>query len=113
MTVFAVIALAGFVLFWFYPQLGAAVFLPALGAYLGSRKAANDGASQPKTILWGFLFLLVAIAASIRFLVPEENFNEFESSPGNTFLLWGYLGVLSLAFPIFGYLAYLQRVGRK
>jgi hypothetical protein len=45
-------------------------------------------------------------------LVPEENFGGFESSSSNVILLWIYLGVLSLAFPLFGFLAYLQRVGR-
>jgi hypothetical protein len=45
-------------------------------------------------------------------LVPEENFGGFEAASENVILLWVYLGVLSLAFPLFGYLAYLQRVGR-
>jgi hypothetical protein len=45
-------------------------------------------------------------------LVPEENFGGFEAGPENVILLWVYLGSLALAFPLFGYLAYLQRVGR-
>lgn len=109
---FGIIALGGFILFWFMPQIGAAIFLPALGAYLGARKAESEGPAQPKPLLWAGFFVLVAIAMVIRFLVPEENFGGFEAAPENMFLLWVYLGVLSLAFPLFGYLAYLQRVGR-
>jgi hypothetical protein len=45
-------------------------------------------------------------------LVPEENFGGFEAGPENQILLWVYLGSLALAFPLFGFLAYLQRVGR-
>jgi hypothetical protein len=56
--------------------------------------------------------VFVAIAVAIRFLVPEENFGGFESGPENQILLWVYLGSLFMAFPLFGYLAYLQRVGR-
>jgi glucan phosphoethanolaminetransferase (alkaline phosphatase superfamily) len=112
MTVFAVIALLGFILFWFMPQFGAAIFLPALGAYFGARKAQSDGPAQPSYVLWGVFFVFVAIAVAIRFLVPEENFGGFEAGPGNQILLWVYLGSLALAFPLFGYLAYLQRVGR-
>ncbi|CAB4634501.1 unannotated protein [freshwater metagenome] len=112
MTVFGAIALAGFILFWFAPQFGAAIFLPALGAYFGARKAESDGPSQPKPALWAGFFVLVAIAMVIRFLVPEENFASFQATAENTILLWVYLGVLSLAFPLFGFLAYLQRVGR-
>jgi hypothetical protein len=112
MTVFGIIALAGFVLFWFAPQYGAAVFLPALGAYFGARKASSDGPTQPGYRLWGLFFVLVAIAMVIRFIVPEENFGGFDESPEFTILLWIYLGALGLAFPLFGFLAYLQRVGR-
>lgn len=112
MTVFGLIALGGFILFWFMPQLGAAIFLPALGAYFGARKAATEGPAQPNPLLWAVFFVFVAIAGVIRFLVPEENFGGFEAAPENMILLWVYLGVLSLAFPLFGFLAYLQRVGR-
>ena len=112
MTVFGVIALLGFILFWFMPQFGAAIFLPALGAYFGARKAESDGPAQPSYVLWGILFVFVAVAVAIRFLVPEENFGSFESGPENLILLWVYLGSLGLAFPLFGYLAYLQRVGK-
>lgn len=112
MTVFGAIALAGFILFWFAPQWGAAIFLPALGAYFGARQVQSEGPSQPKPLLWGVFFVLVGIAMAIRFFVPEENFGGFEAAPENLILLWVYLGVLALAFPLFGFLAYLQRVGR-
>lgn len=112
MMVFGVIGFAGFILFWFAPQYGAAIFLPAVGAYFAARKSMLDGPEQPKVWLWGIFFALVSVAVVIRFLVPEENFGGFESAPESLFLLWIYLGVLALAFPLFGYLAYLQRVGR-
>ena len=70
MTVFGVIALLGFILFWFMPQFGAAIFLPALGAYFGARKAESDGPEQPSYVLCGIFFVFVAIAVAIRFLVP-------------------------------------------
>ncbi len=112
MTVFGAIALVGFIIFWFAPQIGAVIFLPAVGAYFGARKAQSDGPSQPRPSLWAIFFVLVAIGLAIRFLVPEENFGGFEAQSENVILLWVYLGVLSLAFPLFGFLAYLQRVGR-
>jgi hypothetical protein len=112
MTTFGIIALVGFIIFWFSPQIGAVIFLPAIGAYFGARKASTDGPAQPRPSLWVVFFVLVAIGVAIRFLVPEENFGGFEASSSNVVLLWVYLGVLSLAFPLFGYLAYLQRVGR-
>ena len=112
MTVLGDLALIGFIIFWFAPQIGAVIFLPAVGAYFGARKAQSDGPEQPRRSLWAIFFLLVSIGVAIRFLVPEENFGGFESSSSNVILLWIYLGVLSLAFPLFGYLAYLQRVGR-
>jgi len=112
MQVFAGLALVGFIIFWFSPQIGAVIFLPAIGAYFGARQANADGPSQPRRSLWAIFFLLVSIGLVIRFLVPEENFGGFEAQPENQILLWVYLGVLSLAFPLFGFLAYLQRVGR-
>lgn len=112
MTVFGAIALVGFIVFWFSRQIGAVIFLPAVGAYFGARKAQSAGPAQPRPAAWAVFFALVAIGLVIRFLVPEENFGGFEASPANMILLWVYLGVLSLAFPLFGYLAYLQRVGR-
>jgi len=112
MTVFGAIALVGFIIFWFAPQFGAVIFLPAIGAYFGARQAKSDGPSQPRPSLWVVFFVLVSIGIAIRFLVPEENFGGFEAASENVILLWAYLGVLSLAFPLFGYLAYLQRVGR-
>ncbi|MFM7013414.1 MAG: hypothetical protein ACKOXT_00255 [Actinomycetota bacterium] len=112
MLILGLIALAGFILFWFMPQYGAVIFLPAMGAYFGARKAMLDGPAQPKTWLWGIFFVFVAIAATIRFLVPEQNFNLDAEAGDQPFLLWIYLAVLALAFPLFGYLAYLQRVGR-
>jgi hypothetical protein len=112
MTVLGAIALIGFIIFWFAPQIGAVIFLPAIGAYFGARKANTDGPAQPRRSLWAIFFLLVSIGVGIRFLVPEENFGGFEASSSNVILLWIYLGVLSLAFPLFGFLAYLQRVGR-
>jgi hypothetical protein len=113
MQVFAGLALIGFIIFWFSPQIGAVIFLPAIGAYFGARQTQSDGPAQPRRSLWAIFFLLVSIGLTIRFLVPEENFVAFESSPENVILLWVYLGVLSLAFPLFGFLAYLQRVGRS
>ena len=112
MTVFGAIALIGFIIFWFSPQVGAVIFLPAIGAYFGARQAKSDGPSSPRRSLWAIFFVLVSIGLGIRFLVPEENFGGFETVSSNVVLLWVYLGVLSLAFPLFGYLAYLQRVGR-
>ena len=113
MQVFGGIALVGFIIFWFSPQIGAVIFLPALGAYFGARQTELDGPSQPRRSLWLIFFILVAIGIIIRFLVPEENFGGFEAQTENIILLWMYLGVLALAFPLFGYLAYLQRIGRK
>ena len=111
MLVFGIIALAGFIAFWFVPQLAAPVFLPALGAYFGARKAESSGASQPAQMLWIGFFVLAAIAGVIRFLVPEDFLNS--ADPLGMVLLWVYLGVLGVAFVVFGYLAYLQRVGRS
>lgn len=113
MQVFGAIALIGFIIFWFAPQIGAVIFLPALGAYFGARKTLADGPTQPRRALWAIFFVLVSIGIVIRFLVPEENFGGFEAATENVILLWVYLGVLSLAFPLFGFLAYLQRVGRQ
>lgn len=113
MQVFGGLALIGFIIFWFSPQIGAVIFLPAIGAYFGARQTESDGPSQPRRSLWAIFFLLVSIGLVIRFLVPEENFGGFEASSENVILLWVYLGVLSLAFPLFGFLAYLQRVGRS
>lgn len=113
MQVFAGLALIGFIIFWFSPQIGAVIFLPAIGAYFGARQASTEGPSQPRRSLWAIFFLLVSIGIVIRFLVPEENFGGFEAASQNVILLWVYLGVLSLAFPLFGFLAYLQRVGRS
>ena len=113
MQVFGGIALIGFIIFWFSPQIGAVIFLPAIGAYFGARQTMSDGPSQPRRSLWAIFFLLVSIGLVIRFLVPEENFGGFEASSENVILLWVYLGVLCLAFPLFGFLAYLQRVGRS
>jgi hypothetical protein len=112
LKIFAGIALIGFAIFWFSPQIGAVIFLPAIGAYFGARQASTEGPSQPRRSLWAIFFLLVSIGIVIRFLVPEENFGGFEAASENVILLWVYLGVLSLAFPLFGFLAYLQRVGR-
>ena len=113
MQVFAGLALIGFIIFWFSTQIGAVIFLPAIGAYFGARQASTEGPSQPRRSLWAIFFLLVSIGIVIRFLVPEENFGGFEAASQNVILLWVYLGVLSLAFPLFGFLAYLQRVGRS
>jgi hypothetical protein len=111
MLVFGLIALAGFIAFWFTPQLAAPLFLPALGAYLGARKAESTGPSQPAKILWIGFFILAAIAGVIRFFLPEDFLNSAETTA--VILLWIYLGVLAVAFVLFGYLAYLQRVGRN
>ena len=113
MQVFGGIALIGFIIFWFSPQIGAVIFLPAIGAYFGARQTESDGPSQPRRSLWAIFFLLVSIGIVIRFLVPEEYFGGFEAASENVILLWVYLGVLCLAFPLFGFLAYLQRVGRS
>ena len=113
MTVFGSIAFVGFIIFWFSPQVGAVIFLPAIGAYFGARQAKSDRPAQPRPSQWVVFFSLVSIGLAIRFLVPEDNFGGFEAASSNVILLWVYLGVLSLAFPLFGYLAYLQRVGRS
>lgn len=110
--IFGSIALAGFVLLLFTPQYGAAIFLPALGAFFGARKAQSSGPNQPKFALWVVFFALAAVAVVIRYIVPEDNFGGFEEFPESFILYVLYLGSLSLAFPLFGYLAYLQRVGR-
>ena len=112
MAIFGLIAAGGFVLFFFTPQFGAAIFLPALGALLGARKAQADGPAQPRLALWGAFFGLAAVAVLIRYLVPEENFGGFEMWPESHILWWLYVASLALAFPLFGYLAYLQRIGR-
>ena len=112
MRLFGIIAFLGFILFWFSPQFGAVIFLPALGAYFAARKTEADGPSQPNPIAWGIFFLLVGVAVVIRFLLPE-NFGGFEAPPEQSILAWVYSGALAIAFLIFGYLAYLQRVGRK
>lgn len=111
MTVLGLIALAGFIAFWFVPQIGAVVFLPALGAYFGARQSATDGASQPPRWAWVGFFVLVAIPASIRFLFPEEALADPRGA--TSLVLWVYLGTLAIAFLLFGYLAYRQRVGRS
>ena len=99
MTVFGVIALIGFIIFWFSPQIGAVIFLPAVGAYFGARKANTDGPSQPRPSLWAIFFVLVSIGLAIRFLVPEENFGGFEAQTSNVVLLWVYLGCLLYTSP--------------
>jgi hypothetical protein len=112
MGVFLGLGLAGFILYWFAPDIGAVIFLPALGAYFGARKAQKDGPAQPSLKLWGIFFGLVAIGVVIRFLVPESNFGGFGAQSENFVLFAGYQLVLVLTFSLFGYLAYLQRVGR-
>lgn len=113
LQVLGLIALGGFAVAWFAPDIGVAILLPALGAWFGARQAMTAGPSQPKLYLWGIFFALVAIGVVIRFLVPEENFGGFEAESENLVLFWVYRVVLFLAFPLFGYLAYLQRVGRQ
>jgi hypothetical protein len=113
MQVFVGLAIIGFVIFWFSPQIGAVIFLPAIGAFFGARQSQANGPAQPSRSLWAGFFVLVSIGLVIRLLFPEENFGGFEAASENPILLWVYLGVLSLAFPLFGFLAYLQRVGRS
>jgi ABC-type cobalt transport system substrate-binding protein len=96
MQVFGGIALIGFIIFWFSPQIGAVIFLPAIGAYFGARQTESDGPSQPRRSLWLIFFILVSIGIAIRFLVPEENFGGFEAASENVILLWVYLGVFCL-----------------
>ena len=112
MAIFGLVAVGGFVVVFFTPQFGAAIFLPALGALLGARKAQVDGPVQPRLALWGAFFGLAAVAVLIRYLVPEENFGGFEMWPESLVLWWLYVSSLTLAFPLFGFLAYLQRVAR-
>jgi hypothetical protein len=112
MVVFAVIGLLGFVLLLFAPQFGVAIFLPAIGAYFGARKAQSDGPAQPSFVLWGVFFVFVTAAVLIRYLVPEENFGGFDQWPESLTLFLVYSGTLAVAYLLFGYLAYLQRVGR-
>jgi hypothetical protein len=110
MVVFGVIALAGLIAIGFSPQFAAPLLLAAIGAFLGARKAESSGASQPGKKLWITFFILAAIAWVINRFLPED----FLNAAGGTevILLWTYLGVLAMAFVLFGYLAYLQRVGR-
>jgi glucan phosphoethanolaminetransferase (alkaline phosphatase superfamily) len=112
MTVFGIIAISGFILLLFMPQFGAAIFLTAVGAFFGARKAESDGPSQPSSIIWGICFVFIAIAVAIRYLVPEENFGGFDLWPQSAALFLFYSVVLAVAYLLFGYLAYLQRVGR-
>lgn len=106
------IAGAGFLVLLFTPQYGAAIFLPALGAFVGARKAQSSGPRQPKYSQWGLFFALAAVAVVIRYLIPEENWGGFDAPPENVIFYFIYLCALALAFPLFGYLAYMQRVGR-
>jgi glucan phosphoethanolaminetransferase (alkaline phosphatase superfamily) len=110
-SVFAVIALLGFLLLFFAPTYGAAVLLPAIGAFFGARKAESAGPSQPSLKLWGTFFVLAAIAVVIRYFAPD-NFGGFEAWPDSAALLIVYSAFLGAAYLMFGYLAYLQRVGR-
>jgi len=112
MAVFGAIALVGFITSLFSPSIGAYLLLPALGALLGARKAQTKGPAQPKSYLWGIFFALVAIGVVIRYLVPEENFGGFGAATENFVLFFAYQLVLVATFSLFGYLAYLQRVGR-
>jgi hypothetical protein len=113
MQVFAGLAVLGFVLLWMAPEVGVAIFLPALGALVGARQAMKKGAAQPKPVLWSVFFGLVGIGLVIRLMAPDENFGGFEASPESLGLFFAYQGILALVFPLFGYLAYLQRVGRE
>jgi hypothetical protein len=112
MAIFMVIAVFGFLLLLVSPTYGAAIFLPALGAYFGARKAQSNGPVQPRYVLWGIFFVFAAIAVLIRFLVPEGNFGGFGQWPESMTLFVAYGGTLGAAYLMFGYLAYLQRVGR-
>jgi hypothetical protein len=113
MQVLAGIALIGFVVLWIAPDIGVAIFLPALGALVGARKAMTKGAAQPKPVLWSVFFGLVGIGLVIRLMAPDENFGGFEASPDSLGLFFAYQSILALVFPLFGFLAYLQRVGRS
>ncbi len=112
MAIFMVIAVVGLLILLFTPTYGAAIFLPAIGAFFGARKAQSEGAAQPSFVLWGVFFVFVAVAVLIRYLVPEENFGGFDQWPASAGLFLFYSGVLAVAYLLFGYLAYLQRVGR-
>ena len=111
MTIFSVIAAVGFVLLLIAPNYGAAVLLPSIGAVFGARKAKSAGPSQPSVKLWALFFVFAAIAVTIRYFTPE-NFGGFDLWPESAALLLSYSGVLAVAYLLFGYLAYLQRVGR-
>ena len=113
MAVFGAIALVGFITSLFSPSIGAYLLLPALGALWGARKAQTKGPAQPSPYLWGIFFALVAIGVVIRYLVPEENFGGFGAATENFVLFIAYQAVLVLTFSLFGFLAYLQRVGRN
>ena len=112
MAIFMVIAVVGFLFLLLTPTYGAAIFLPAIGAYFGARKAQSDGPAQPSYVLWGIFFVFAAIAVLIRFSVPEDNFGGFDQWPESMTLFVAYSGTLGAAYLMFGYLAYLQRVGR-
>jgi glucan phosphoethanolaminetransferase (alkaline phosphatase superfamily) len=111
-TIFSVIAVVGFAVLLFAPNYGAAVVLPAIGAFFGARKAGLSGPSQPSFLLWGVFFVFVSIAVVIRYLAPEQNFGGFDQWQESAALYLFYSGVLAVAYLLFGYLAYLQRVGR-
>jgi len=111
--VLGIIVAAGFVLFLFSPQYGSAIMLPALGAYLAADQTKKTGASQPSYLLWLVFFALVAVAVIISYLLPGAQFWDFDSTESIPVLQLVYLGCLILAFPLFGYLAYRQRVGRQ
>jgi hypothetical protein len=112
MAIFMVIAVVGFLLLLLTPTYGAAIFLPAIGAYFGARKAQSDGPAQPSYVLWGIFFVFAAIAVLIRFSVLEDNFGGFDQWPESMTLFVAYSGTLGAAYLMFGYLAYMQRVGR-
>jgi RsiW-degrading membrane proteinase PrsW (M82 family) len=113
MTTFMVIAVLGLLLLLFAPTYGAAILLPAIGAFFGARKAQTQGPKQPRPALWGIFFVFVATAVAIRSIVPEENFGGFDQWPESLGLFAFYSATLAVAYLMFGYLAYLQRVGRS
>ena len=113
MTVFILISVAGLLILLFAPTYGAAILLTAVGAFFGARNSLTNGPKQPRPALWGIFFVFVAIAVAIQSTVPEENFGGFEQWPESMALFLTYSGTLAVAYFMFGYLAYLQRVGRS
>jgi hypothetical protein len=112
LRVLSLIALAGLLLTFFTPRFGLAILLPALGAYLAARISMQRGASQPPVWSWAVFFALVATLLVFRSVMPENELG-FEGPAVLTLLRLLDQVLLGVAYLLFGFLAYLQRLGRK